>query len=142
LSAVIVVLAIVGFYAAVQWGYTVYRLPHVIAPPFSFLIVEIREAKDSPILRARIFLDDVTDPSKVKFEGSSLKWETAKIPYSRATVPFNGFIVTGTGSMLFGKSRIDIDNDSITINGEDIEPIEFTVARNGVFRVGDIRIAR
>src|SRR5262249_13725085 len=142
LSTVVIIFAIVGFVDAIRWSYSLYRLPHVVAQPFSFLIVEIRNAKDPSKLRARIYLDDVTDIANVHFDGTRLKWERTKITYPRANVPFDGFVVTGNGSVLFGSARVDIDDERIMIGGREVQPINFTVARNGAFREGDIRIAQ
>jgi hypothetical protein len=134
--------AVVGAYYTADRAYWVYRLPHVVAPPFSFTIVEIRAAAESARPRARIYLDGLADPAELRFEGSSLKWQRAQVAYPRATIPFNGVVVTGTGSILFGRSRIDVAENKIVINGNDVQPLDFTVARSGAFRSGDIRIAR
>src|SRR5271163_2809055 len=91
LSVAVVTFAIVGLCVVVQWCYAAYRSPHVVARPISFLIVEIRRTRDSSTPRARIFLDNVTDPAKVRFEGAGLNWEHAKLAYPRATVPSDGF---------------------------------------------------
>jgi hypothetical protein len=139
---VVVLFAIIGLCSVGRWGYEAFRAPHVVAPPFSFIIVDINRAADSPAPRARVFLDDVSDPAEIRFEGAGLKWQTAKLPYERATIPLDGFIVVGVGSIVYGHSRIDLDGHRIMINGTDAQPNEFTVARNGAFRSGDIRINR
>jgi hypothetical protein len=140
--AVVILFAIIGLCSVALWGYEAFRAPHVVARPGSFLIVDINSAADPTAPRARVFLDDVSNPAEIRFEGAGLKWQEAKLHYERSTIPMNGFIVVGVGSIVYGHSRIDLDSDRILINGTDVHPTEFTVARNGAFRRGDIRINR
>jgi hypothetical protein len=118
-----------------------YRVPPAFANPFSFLILEIRSPDEPAKVCGRIYLSGASDPSEVHFEGEHLVHKESKLPYFQSSVPFNGFIVSGSGRVIFGKAIIGIDGDSFTLNGAEAHPLDFTVGRNGTYRVGLIRIA-
>jgi hypothetical protein len=136
------VFASIGVVSSVRFAYIAWTWPRTFAPPFGFLMMEIRTAGDSAPRRSTIYLAGSTDARDVRFEGQHLTWRKAKIANRQSIVPFDGFVVEGTGRVVFGKSTITIEDDRIVINGEIVQPRDFTVTLDGRARDGAISIAR
>jgi hypothetical protein len=132
--------ALFGFCKAVVELDEFHSLPPAFANPFSFLILEIRPPGSEKVC-GRIYLAGAKDPKEIHFEGESLTHQESKISHFQSSVPFNGFVVSGSGRVIFGKAVIEIHGDTFTLNGQEAQPIDFTVGRNGAYRVGIIRIA-
>lgn len=131
--------ALIGVVATVYGSYGYWHRPATFAAPNSFLILDIYKTTNREGPRTRIYLDSVSSPSALRFEGPELSHELAGALHSDSTVPLAGILV---GKVVFGQSVIGVNDGSIDINGDRVCSPEITLTRYGTIRNGPIRIAR
>ena len=96
------------------WAFS--QIPRASANPYTFIIVEIHSSSGTPTTLAKIYLEAPSAASDLKFEGDSLIHQFKGVSHIQAAVPLNGVVVSGSGSIVFGRTRIKIDNGAITVD--------------------------
>jgi hypothetical protein len=104
----------VVFLVMCVWAFL--QIPRASGNPYAFIIVEIHSSSGTPTTLAKIYLEAPSAASDLKFEGDSLIHQFKGVSHIQAAVPLNGVVVSGSGSIVFGRTRIKIDNGAITVD--------------------------
>ncbi len=135
----LVLLATIGLLHTASWLIRYFRLPDSFVSPSRLMVIEIREVEGHPV---RLYLTGGGGDEEVRFEGATLSHTSIPFQHFQSAAPLRGFAVSGTGRILFGSTVIDVDRGDVYVSGRLVNPRDFTVGKNGMFREGDARIAR
>jgi len=135
----LVVLACIGIWDIASRATAYWQSPDRFVSPSRLIIVEVHGQPDRPV---RLYLAGSTNSNDLRFDGKALQHGAMGISHYQSSVPLKGYTVSGTGRIYYEKAVINVDQGQVSIGDKVLNPSEFTIAPNGVFREGDARIAR